>query len=210
MRSGRPEDFVAKLNDYAEWASITEDLVQAAVVLRNVQLVPENGDQHLRRALWEGALVAYFRCFLKGSRSARLGELLSGLTQHQRDTHIKAKDWRNRHAAHRDSAHYQEGRVRIEVDPSGKIISVELNLSVSTSPKDPHWRELADVADALRERVIKGKLEPLLNEVAAAWPAMQAELELVETTGAGDVFRLVPPEDLTATRGAPTPDRDDT
>lgn len=62
---------------------------------------PKQVDVFLRRALWEGAIVAYGRCFNTGNRQQLTRDLFDGLDPADVALHERFDQWRDTYVAHR-------------------------------------------------------------------------------------------------------------
>jgi hypothetical protein len=154
--------------EYAEWWSIWCDLLSARQALHDrngIEATPSN--MFSRRALWDGAVVAYCRCYKTGRQRAMLGKMLDGLTRSQRARHDEAMHWRDKHIAHRVDKKLETVMVVAIVDAADQVVEVEGRVTTSMFPAESAIAELAEVVNLLKDRVWEERLVPIKNSLVA-------------------------------------------
>lgn len=103
-----------------------------------------------RRAMWDGAVVAYCRCFKTGRQRALLGKMLDSLNPSQRARHDEAMHWRDKHIAHRVDKKLETVMVVAIVDAADQVVEVEGRVTTSMFPADGAIAEFAEVVNLLK------------------------------------------------------------
>lgn len=158
--------------EYAERWSICCDLLSARQALHDrdgIEAKPSN--MFGRRAMWDGAVVAYCRCYKTGRHRALLAKMLDGLTPPQRARHNEAMRWRDKHIAHRVDKKLETVMVVAIVDPADQVVKVEGRVTTSMSPAESTIAEFAEVVDLLKNRVWEEGLVPTKNSLIAEFHA---------------------------------------
>src|SRR5436305_2020122 len=80
------------------WASVWGDLLHVDMVLHARDGIPEHpANLFARRALWEGAVIAYGRTAKAGRRQVLIKELLDALGEDAKRIHRDVLEWRDKH-----------------------------------------------------------------------------------------------------------------
>jgi hypothetical protein len=158
--------------EYAEWWSIWCDLLSSRQALHDrngIEAKPSN--MFGRRAMWDGAVVAYCRCYKTGRQRALLGKMLDSLTPSQRARHDEAMHWRDKHIAHRVDKKLETVMVVAIVDAADQVVEVEGRVTTSMSPAESAIAEFTEVVNLLKDRVWEERLVPIKDLLAAEFHA---------------------------------------
>ncbi|MCV7423811.1 hypothetical protein H7K45_24965 [Mycobacterium yunnanensis] len=148
--------------EYADWWSVWYDLLSARQALHDRNFIPNKpSNMYGRRAMWDGAVVAYCRGFKPGRQSALLGPLLNSLTPLQRARHDEALHWRDKHIAHRVDKKLEHVAVTAMVDADGQVVEVQGSVTTTMMPPESAILEFAKVVDLLKDLVWEKRLVPL-------------------------------------------------
>jgi hypothetical protein len=80
------------------WASVWADLLHVDMVLHAREAIPEHpANLFTRRALWEGAVIAYGRTAKAGRREVLISEVLQALGDDSKRIHQDVLRWRDKH-----------------------------------------------------------------------------------------------------------------
>lgn len=118
-----------------------------------------------RRAMWDGAVIAYCRCYKTGRRRALLKQLLDELTPPERARHDETIRWRDRHIAHRVDPDLETAAAIATLDAAGRLLKIEGRVTTSTYPPEQEVAELAGLVTLLKDRVWETRLVPLENKL---------------------------------------------
>jgi hypothetical protein len=159
----REIDLKGALSDeFGEWWSIWCDLLQASQILHDRTLIPDQPSNIFgRRGMWDGAVIAYCRCYKTGRRRALLKQMLDDLTQPQRASHDEAILWRDKHIAHRVDAKLERVSAVAVVDADNQVLEVQGKVTTSMSPSEVAIAEFAKLVVCLKDRVWETRLKPL-------------------------------------------------
>ncbi len=126
-------DTVLKLRN---WSSLWADLMHVDMVLHARDNTPDVATNlFARRALWEGAVIAYGRAAKTGSRQILVTELLSALGPHAQQCHDEVIRWRDKHVAHRQDRSRERVTAEAVLDPAGKrILEIEIAVAPAVGP----------------------------------------------------------------------------
>lgn len=124
----------------------------------------------VRRALWEGTLIAYGRVYNGGRRQVSLEKLQKQLGAKALSCHEAVAQWRNQHAAHRVDSGREEVEARILIDSrKGAVVGVHARVTTITGPEDEGnglAAEFKAYVKELRDLIWKEKLHPLESKIA--------------------------------------------
>lgn len=182
------------------WAGLWGDLLHVDMVLQyRTGLAPDKpAEVFARRALWEGAVIAYGRTFKSGRRKVVLKDLIERIGGNAPQIHDEITRWRDRHVAHRVDQDRETVGTTAEIDPDGpRIIQLRVGVAPATGPdaegddlvsrfhpyvetlRNVVWAERIDplAAQAVREIGVDG-LAALMNNAAEPPPTPSARFEI--------------------------------
>lgn len=207
-----------KVREIEDYASAWWDMRTAAQMIHGqvtFDVTPAN--YFTRRAIWDGAVITYARCFMNGRRDTDILALVAGLDDEMRATHDTILQWRNQHSAHRVDptlesvgitllwagfgTHQPVVRVRIMTHPQPDDATIEGKFEALAST----------LANQIWEKFIYPLQQELFDELGtAAMLELKGRTQLItEKDWPKDVMSValdvgsVPPPDHT--RPAPTP-----
>lgn len=160
-------DIVSRLQD---WASLWADLLLVDMALHYRDSLPDvPTNLFARRALWEGAVVAYGRTIKIGRRQALIRDLLDDLGPGAKECHDDVIAWRDRHIAHRVDASRETVTTHAVIDPDGpRVVGVHIRVSPATEPDQEGGQLVATFQGhikVLRDLAWEQRLQPLETEV---------------------------------------------
>jgi hypothetical protein len=164
-------DTVVELQD---WASLWADLLHVDMALHaRDQLPNEAANLFARRALWEGAVVAYGRTAKSGRRKQQISELITLLGPDAEEIHEAVIKWRDKHAAHRVDVAREKVDVRAILDRvQRRIKRVGVRVAPTLGPEEegtdlaPRFKKLVE---ALRNATWEQRIAPLEARVMDAY-----------------------------------------
>jgi hypothetical protein len=120
------------------WSSLWADLLHVDMALHARDQLPENPTNlFVRRALWEGAVVAYGRTAKTGSRQVLIKDLLDALGPSAQRCHDEVMKWRDKHVAHRQDRSRETVTARAIVDADDhRLVAVRVRVSPATGEED--------------------------------------------------------------------------
>ncbi|MGN6188716.1 MAG: hypothetical protein ACTHOE_07440 [Conexibacter sp.] len=164
-------DSVHKLRN---WCSLWADLLHVDMVLHGRDQFSADDARlvFVRRALWEGAVIAYGRTVGPSSRQLQVTELLPLLGEEAEACHHDVLQWRNRHVAHRQDRARELLTAHAVLDPEARrVTGIRVRVAPSVAPEDDGG-ELAERLRAhvyeLRNLVWEQRIRPLEAEAIAA------------------------------------------
>jgi hypothetical protein len=173
-----PSDLEAELRDRTTrrkataWASAWWDLRTAAQILHDRAEIPVSvySQPFTRRAMIDGAIVAYGRAFVGGARSevANALPLVEEMGDNALSIHGEAMRWRHRHVAHRVDAEWEQGDARLlwgEVGAGSPTIRIRVVTAIG--PEEHFASLLMHHAKTLADRVWERRLIPLKDKYLA-------------------------------------------
>jgi hypothetical protein len=135
-----------------------------------------------RRALWEAAVIAYWRTANTGRRRQQITELLAGLGSAAQACHTELADWRNQHVAHRVDELRERVDTRLSLDATGVPKNTVIRVAPVLGPEED-GSDLAERAvrhvRALKDRVWETRIQPLEVQIVEA--ERRSASELLET-----------------------------
>lgn len=148
--------------EFSEWFSIWNDLLHVRQALYDRRQIEDTGvNIFVRRAIWEGAVISYGRCYGTGRRRSLLRKYIDSMTPEQRNRHKLTIHWRKQHVAHRADPALEAYTTVAEVDAVGTLLKVSCRVASTFSPSQVAVQELEDLADALKDMVWENELVPL-------------------------------------------------
>lgn len=173
-------DFEAELRDpktarvVSAWASVWFDLRTASQIIYDRTYVQGRGFEQVftRRSMIDGAIIAYGRCFAKGSRygagEVKVKPVVDEMGDDALAVHGEAMRWRNQHVAHRANADWEQSDVRLLWGASGTAQpTFRVRLVTAPGPDEEFAVKLGEHAKALADRVWEKRLIPLRDRYFA-------------------------------------------
>ena len=148
--------------EFSEWFSIWSDLLHVRQALYGRRQIEDTGaNLFVRRAIWEGAVISYGRCYVTGRRRSLLRKYKEGMTLEQRNRHDETIHWRDKHVGHRVDQALEVATTVAEVDTAGTLLKVSGRITPTVSPSQVAAQELEDLAEVLKDMVWEKELIPL-------------------------------------------------
>ncbi len=120
----------------------------------------------------DGAIIAYGRCFVKGSRykaaKVNVKPLVVEMGDDAINVHDKAMHWRDKHVAHRVNAQLEQSDVRLLWGASGTAqLTFRIRLVTTLGPDEEFAAKLGEHAKPLADHVGEKRLIPLKDRYFA-------------------------------------------
>jgi hypothetical protein len=126
------------VGELQQWASLWADLLHVDMVLGARDKFP-NTPEHVftRRALWEGAVIAYGRMASGGPREVTFKQLLTALGAAAQDCHNRVMVWRDKHIAHRVHAARETVTTHAVIDAEQHLIrGMRIRVTPAVGPEE--------------------------------------------------------------------------
>jgi hypothetical protein len=137
--------------EFSEWFSIWSDLLHVRQALYGRRQIEDTGvNVFVRRAIWEGAVISYGRCYKSGRRRSLLRKYIEDMTPEQRNRHDETIHWRDKHVGHRVDSALEVATTVAEVDAAGTLLKVSGRITPAFGPSHVAARELEDLTEALK------------------------------------------------------------
>lgn len=151
------------------WASIWGDLLHTDMALLARDRTPLTaGTVFARRALWEGAVIAYGRTGTTGRRARHIDEAIAEMGLDAAAVHDEVMAWRNRHIAHRVEPSKERVEVYLRRDIlSQRSLGVGLLVSPVLAPEEEGDLAVrfADHVKRLRDLIWETRIQPHADQL---------------------------------------------
>ncbi len=160
--------------EFSEWFSIWGDLRHVRQALYDRRQIEDTGvNLFVRRAIWEGAVISYGRCYITGRRRSLLRKYKGGMKPEQRNRHDETLHWRDKHVGHRVDPALEVAITVAEVDAAGTLLKVSGRITPTISPSQVAAQELEDLAEALSDMVWEKELIPLERKIRDSYTPLR-------------------------------------
>jgi hypothetical protein len=158
--------------ELTSWASLWGDLLHVDMALHALQQTEDKAQNvFARRALWEGAVIAYGRTAKAGRRQVLVRDLIAAVGGEAASVHDHVLQWRDKHVAHRQDASREAVKAWAVVDAGARrAVGVHLRIAPATVPEDDFIDSFQRHVFALRNAAWAQRIVPLEREVLADYP----------------------------------------
>ena len=168
------------MDELEGWSSLWGGLLLVEMMSRGRSLTEDiAANPSARRALWDAAVIAYWRTATTGRRQQQITELVAEPGDTAEACHTELADWRNQQVAHRVDELREPVEIRLSLGATG----VPKNTVIWVAPVLGPEEEGSDLAEravrhvrALKDRAWEMRVKPLEAEIVANESRSPSEL----------------------------------